>query len=179
MNIIMEVFLRAYERENVLDDMFMIMQYLRQSVSMKVISRHKIEIFTERQPPKIIAFDNIMEFWVFFFEPHHTATREYNLQIRIGIITFAKLYAPIRLLEYLVYQQYFSSVVDKVPGEFCNTFTLEIKVVHVDIEASPIVCAKLFLGILQQKCGLSYTACPFNANHATVPVNLIHKGATY
>ena len=29
MNIIMEVFLRTYERENVLDDMFMIMQYLR------------------------------------------------------------------------------------------------------------------------------------------------------
>ena len=56
--------------------------------------------------------------------------------------------------------------------------TLEEEVVHVYIQALPVIFSELLLGILQQECCLANTACALDAYQAVVPVNLVHKGTT-
>ena len=36
----------------------------------------------------------------------------------------------------------------------------------------------MFFGVLQQKCGFADATCSFDADHAVIPVNLVHQSAT-
>ena len=47
--------------------------------------------------------------------------------------------------------------------------------VHVDIQTSVVVHAKVFLGILEQEGGLAHTAASLDAYQPVVPVDFIHE----
>jgi hypothetical protein len=56
--------------------------------------------------------------------------------------------------------------------------SLEVEVVHVDIQTLAIVDIKMLFGVLQQEGGFSDTSGAFDANQSVAPVNLVHEGAT-
>ena len=58
-----------------------------------------------------------------------------------------------------------------------NATPLKIEVVHVDVEALPVLRVEVPFGVLKEKCCLADTSRTFYTNHAVVPVDLIHKGA--
>ena len=69
-------------------------------------------------------------------------------------------------------------MVIELSGKVGNTVTLEIEVVHVDIQTLAVVDIKLLLGVLQQEGGFSNASGAFNTNQTVVPVDLVHKGST-
>jgi hypothetical protein len=60
-------------------------------------------------------------------------------------------------------------------SEICNTLSLEIEVVHIDIQALLVLYIEMLFCVLQQKCGLADTACALDANHTVRPVYLVHQ----
>ena len=56
--------------------------------------------------------------------------------------------------------------------------SLKIEVVHVDIQTLTVVDVKPLFGVLKQESRFSDATCSLDTNHAVVPVNLIHQGAT-
>ena len=67
----------------------------------------------------------------------------------------------------------------KLSGEVGYTVTLEVEVVHVDIQTLAVVDIKLLLGVLQKEGGLSDTSRTFDANEPVAPVDFVHQGAAY
>ena len=120
---------------------------------------------------------NAVQFWVFFFQPHHRRTGEYDVKGRVLVVTGSELMAPVAILENLVYQQYFSTSFQEFTRKVCKASLLEIKIVQVDIQAGT-VCAEMLLGILKKKSGLSYPSGTFYTDKTVVPVYLVHEGAT-
>ena len=80
---------------------------------------------------------------------------------------------PFRVLEYLVYQQHFSSAALEFGGELHDTMSGEVEVVHVDEEAGA-VCAEFLFGILQQESSLTYASCAFDTDKTVIPVYFVH-----
>ena len=66
----------------------------------------------------------------------------------------------------------------ELSGKVGDTVSLEVEVVHVDIQTLAVVDIELLLGVLQQEGGLSDTSCALDADEAVAPVDLIHQGAT-
>ena len=66
----------------------------------------------------------------------------------------------------------------EVACEIGDTLSLEVEVVHVDIQALFVEYIEVFFGILQEECGLSDPTRTFDTDHAVVPVDLIHENAT-
>jgi hypothetical protein len=81
------------------------------------------------------------------------------------------------LFEDLVNQQDSSTMMIEVARKVGNATPLKIEIVHVDVEALPVLRVEVSLGVLKEKSGFADTARAFYTNHAVVPVNLIHKGA--
>ena len=84
----------------------------------------------------------------------------------------------IHVYEDLINEQHPSAPMIELTGEIGNATSLEVEVVHVDVKTLFVVHIKLFLGILQEECGLSDASRTLDANHTVVPVNLIHECTT-
>ena len=84
--------------------------------------------------------------------------------------------APLRVLEYLVNEQYLASSLLELGGKLYNAVVGEEEVVHIDEEAGT-VRTKLLLGVLQQESCLAYTAGSLDADKSVVPIDLVHKVA--
>ena len=93
-------------------------------------------------------------------------------------MTFSELAAPIGLLEHLVNQKYTTAVFNEVFGKFSNTQTLEVEVVHIDIQTTAVGRSKLLFSVLQEEGGLADAPCTLDTYQAVAPVNLIHKITT-
>ena len=74
-------------------------------------------------------------------------------------MTFSELAAPIGLLEHLVNQKYTTAVFNEVFGKFSNTQTLEVEVVHIDIQTTAVGRSKLLFSVLQEEGGLADAPC--------------------
>ena len=64
-------------------------------------------------------------------------------------------------------------------GKVGNAMSLEVEVVHVDIQTLLVEYIKMLFSVLEEEGGLSDAACTFDADHTVAPVDLVHKGATY
>ena len=62
-------------------------------------------------------------------------------------------------------------------SELCNTMSLELEVVHVDIQTLAVVDIKSVFSVWQEEGGFSNAARALDADHAIAPVYLIHEGA--
>ena len=74
---------------------------------------------------------------------------EDNLQIRILVVALAQFLRPVRLFEHLVNQQHTSSMAHKVARKVGDATSLEVEVVHVDVQTLAVVGVELLLGVLQ------------------------------
>ena len=178
MDIILEVAVGRHLGENLLDNTLMVFQNLVKGVGAEVITRHQIDEFTEGESAKVIGLDDTVELRILILESHHATTCKYNLEIGIEVVTLSQLCTPVGLLENLVYQQYTTTMTTKFSCKIGYTAPLEIKVVHVDIQALAVCDIKLLLGILEQEGCLAYATCSLNANHAVVPIDFIHQCTT-
>ena len=94
-------------------------------------------------------------------------------------MAFAELAAPVGFLENLVYQQHLSAALIEFTGEIGNAASLEIEVVHVDIQALTVVYVEILLCVLKKEGGFSHATCPLDADHTVVPVDFIHQESAY
>ena len=66
----------------------------------------------------------------------------------------------------------------ELSGKVGYAMSLEVEVVHVDVQTLAVVDIKLLLGVLQQEGGFPDAPRTLDADKAVAPVDLIHKGAT-
>lgn len=113
-----------------------------------------------------------------FLQAHDAGACEHDFQAWQLVVASPQLRAPAGLLEHLVYEQGASALTVEVGGEVGNAASLKIEVVHVDVETFLVGHIEMFFRILQQESCLSYATGAFDADHAVVPVDLVHKGST-
>lgn len=178
MNVIVEIFHRGGQREDLPDDMIMIIDDIFQGIRMEVIAGLQIQELTEREAAEVVAFHDTIEFGVLLFQPHDAGACEDDLQLREEVITTAELHAPVGFLEHLVNEEGLAAMVDEIAGKISNAVAMKIEVVHIHVQTRAVTDTELLLGILQQEGRLPYPSRTFNADKAVVPVDLIHKGAT-
>jgi hypothetical protein len=53
--------------------------------------------------------------------------------------------------------------------------TLEVEVVHVDVQTSFVSGAEVFFCILEQESCSAYATASFDADESFVPINLVHQ----
>ena len=90
-------------------------------------------------------------------------------------MALTELRAPVWLFEHLVDQQRTTSMMIELSCKVGNAVTLEVKVVHVDVQTLTVADIEILLGILKEECGLSYTSGALDAYEPVVPVNLVHE----
>ena len=73
---------------------------------------------------------------VVLLDVHHTTAGEDNLQTGETLVAGAQVAYPIGQLIDLVNEQYLSSVAVEFTRKLTETLTLEVKVVHVDVDRS-------------------------------------------
>ena len=178
MDVIHKIFLRAGVGKDLLDDVLMILKDLLQGIGFEAVPGHQIEELSERKPSQIVTLHDVVKFRVLFFQPHDTGSREDDFQFGVVVVAFPELHAPIRLLEHLIDQKHLAAFAGKLTGKLRDAFLLKVEVVHIDIEALPIINSELLLGILEEECGLSYTSRTLDADHAVIPVDLVHKDSS-
>jgi len=79
----------------------------------------------------------------------------------------------------LVDEQHATTLAIELSCEIGDAVALKIEVVHVDVQALLVEYIEMLFGVLQEESGLADTARTLNADHTAVPINLIHKAATY
>ena len=72
--------------------------------------------------------------------------------------------APSRILENLVDEQRTTTHLLEIRNEFAQSVRVEIEMIHVDVEASTIVRAVFFKGILQKESGFSDATTAFDTD---------------
>ena len=107
---------------------------------------------------------------------HHTTAGEDNLQTGETLVAGAQVAYPIGQFIDLVNEQYLSSVAVEFTRKLTETLTLEVKVVHVDVQALTVNDTEVLTRVLQKECGLTHTARSPDADQSVIPVDLIHKG---
>jgi hypothetical protein len=68
--------------------------------------------------------------------------------MREFVVTPSQFFAPVRMLENLVYQEDLATGCVEFCGKFSNPFPLEIEVVHVNVKTITMGCIEIFFGIL-------------------------------
>ena len=63
----------------------------------------------------------------------------------------------------------------ELSGKVGNAVSLEVEVVHVDVQTLTVADIEVLLGILEEECGLSNTSGALNAYEPVVPVDLVHE----
>ena len=174
MQVILKVIQRTYFGKHSFGNLFVCTENLFETVRPEFHTCLQVQKFAERESAKIIAFRNITQFEVFFFQPHHGRTGEYDFQVRITVVAHTEFFAPFGMLKHLVDQQNFSATFLKLVGKVYDAMPREIEIVHVD-EQTGTVGAEFLFGVLQEESGFSYATCPFDTNQAVTPVNLVHK----
>ena len=140
---------------------------------MELHARLQVQVFAKGEAAQVVAFHNVAQLQILFFQAHYGGTGEYDFQVGETVVAHAQLLTPLRVLEYLVYQQHFSSAALEFGGELHDTMSGEVEVVHVDEEAGA-VCAEFLFGILQQESSLTYASCAFDTDKTVIPVYFVH-----
>ena len=135
----------------------------------------QVQELPKREPSEVIALDDSVQFRILLFQAHHAGSCENNLQTGVQIMTLPQLMTPVGFLEHLVDEQYLTAILIKRSCKVGNASSLEIEVVHVEIEAFAVVRVEMFLGILEQEGGFTHTTSSLDADHAVVPVYLVHE----
>ena len=174
MQVILQVIQRTYFGENTFGNLFVIAQNLFQSISAEFHSGLQVQVFAERETTQVVTLHDVTQFQVLFFQSHHGRTGEDDFQIWETVVAHTEFPAPVRVLEHLVYQQYFSAATLEFVCEINDTEIGKVEIVHIDKETGTVGSEFLF-GVLQQKRGFTYTARSFNTDEAVVPVDLIHE----
>ena len=155
----------------------MVIDDVLEGVGLETVARKQIDKFAEREATEVVALHNTIKLRILILQAHHTASSKYNLQVGVEVVTFTEFRTPVWLLEYLVDQQHTATMLIELISKLRNTVTLEIEIVHVDIQTLTVVDIKLFFSVLKEEGGLSDATRALNADHAVAPVNLIHEGA--
>ena len=157
----------------------MVAEDIVQFVWLEIVTRLQIDEFSERESSQIVTLYHAVQFRVLFLQSHYAGTGENNFQFWIEVIALSEFLAPVGLFENLIYEQCSAALLHEIACKICNASTLEIEIVHVDIQTTVVVGRKVFLGILQQECSLAHTPCSFDANHPVVPVDFVHQDSSY
>ena len=67
--------------------------------------------------------------------------------LAIVVVAFAKLFAPVLLLEHLVHEQNLATIAVKLTSKLLYAMVLKIEIVQVDIEALLVAGVEIFLSI--------------------------------
>ena len=175
-HIILEIVQRAHFGKNTFGYLLVVAQYFFQRVAAELHACLQVQVLAEREAAQVITFYDVPQFQVLLFQAHHGRTGKDNLQIGKAVVAQAQFLAPVRMLEYLVYQQYFSAAALKFVSEVHDAVTGKVEVIHVDEEARTVGTEFLF-GVLQQECGFTYPTSAFDTDKTVVPVNLVHEVA--
>ena len=149
MDIIVEMLRRACFRQDILDNLLMVMNDFIEGVGAESIACLQVDVFAKGEASQVVALHNTVQLRVFLFQAHNARTGENNLQSGKGIVAFAQLGTPIGLFEYLVDEQHTPAIRHEVFGKLFDSHTLKVKVVHVYIETTTVVGTEFFTGILQ------------------------------
>ncbi len=174
MQVILQVIQRTYFGENTFGNLFVVAQNFFQCISTELHACLQVQILTEGEATQIITLHYITQFQVFLFQSHYGRTGKHDFEVWETVVTHTEFPAPVRVLEHLVYQQYFSTTALEFIGEINDAEIGKVEIVHIDKETGTVGSEFLF-GVLQQKRGFTYTARSFNTDKAVVPVDLIHE----
>ena len=175
MNVFLKILQWLHFRQNLLNDVCVTTQNLIQRERRKLMPCLQIEILAKWKSCQIITLDDVIQFGILLFQPHHTRSCENDSQLGKHIIAFAEFGTPIRLFKHLVDQQHPASIFDKIPSKIGNAAPLEIEIIHIHIEALAIIGSEPFFGILQDKSGLPNATRAFNTDQPIIPIDFIHQ----
>ena len=145
---------------------------------MEVVASEEVDEFTEGEAAEVVGLDNAVELGVLVFEPHDAGTCEDYFEVRIEVVTPAELTGPERLLEDLVDEEHTAASTVETAGEVGYAEALKVEVVHVDIQTLLVEYIEMVFGILQEESGFADSTSALDANHAVIPVDLVHQSAT-
>ena len=178
MDVVLEVSAWRDPGQYLLDDVLMIVQDLIERIWAKTVIREQVKEFTEGESSQVVRLYYTVQLRVLVLQSHYARSCEHDFQSGVEVVALSQFSTPIGLFEDLVDQQYASSLVVEVACEIGDAPFLEVEVVHVDVEALPVVEVEVLFCVLQQECGLSDASRAFDANHTMAPVDLIHESAT-
>ena len=161
--------------EDVLHNPFMMLNDVLKAIGREVVSGLEVQELTEREASQVIALDKAIELGVLLLEAHHRGTGEDDAQARVLIMATAQFLGPIGLLEHLVDEQHLTPTLSELAGEVRQAATLEVEVVHVDVQALVAAYIKILLSILKEERRLADTARALDTDEGLTPVNLIHQ----
>ena len=72
MDIVLEILVGGYLRENLFDDMLMVFENLLKGVRLEVVACKEVDELTERETAQVIALHNAVELRVLILQSHHT-----------------------------------------------------------------------------------------------------------
>ena len=172
--IVLQVIQWAYLRKDAFGNLFVVAQNLFQCISTELHACLQVQILTEGEATQVITLHYIAQFQVFLFQSHHGRTGKHDFEVWKAVVAHSQLPAPVRMFEYLVYQQYFSTAALEFISEINDAEIRKVEIVHIDKEAGT-VSAEFLFSVLQQKRGFTYTTRSFNTDKTVVPVDLIHE----
>ena len=178
-DIVLKIAIGRHLRQDLAGNVLVIVENFLKRIGAEIVTRQQIDELAEGEASEVVRLDDAVEFRVLVFESHHTRACKDNFQVRVEIVTLAQLRTPVWLFEYLVDQQDPSAMMIEVACEIGYTTSLEIEIVHVDVETLSVLCVEVSLGVLKEEGGFAHATRTFYTYHAIAPVNLIHKGAMY
>jgi len=164
--------------QDLLDDLLVVVEDVVERVGLEVGASEEVEELAEGEATQIVALHDAVELRILVLQAHHARAREHNLQAWVQIVAATQFARPVVLLEHLIDEQHTTARVVEVARKVGDASTLEVEVVHVDIEALAILEREILLGILQEEGRLPYSTRALNAYQTAVPINLIHQQTT-
>lgn len=177
--VILKIVPRANLDENILLRQFGAIQYVVERDAGQVSLRLEVDVFAERESVEHVAVADARQFVLRGVRPLNGRRSINDVKLRKAVIALTKLILPAVLLENLVDDKYFSATLYKFFGKVHDTASLEVKAVHVDVQATSQIDVEILLGVLQQERCLAYAARSLDANHPVRPVDFVHQRACH
>lgn len=178
-NIVLKVVERLDVTANLSSDGLMIADQLIVCIASEVSTSHEVDELTERETTQVIRGHDAIEHWVSILEAHHSTTCEDDLHLRILVVDKLQLLTPVRVLEDLIDQQRTSALLLESSDELTQRVSVEVEVVHVDVETAMVVRTILLKCILEQESRLSHASAALDANKAIPPIDFINQLTAY
>ena len=132
-DVVLEVLHRTGLWQDLLDESFVVVEYLIQGEWLKVVASQQVDVLSEGEASQIVALHNAVEFGVLLLQSHHARSSEHYLQSRVLVVASTQLLAPFWLFEHLVDEQYLAAATIELACEVSNAMSLKVEVVHVDV----------------------------------------------
>ena len=85
-DVVHEVFRRTGLWQDLLDDVFVIHEYLVKRVRRKLVVGLEVEKLAKREPSQVVTLHDAVQFGIPFLEPHHARAGENHLQLRKTVV---------------------------------------------------------------------------------------------